>query len=142
MSLNPKRRLTPGALRFLRASAVGLGLLGLAACGSQEQASANEPLRQIDIPADFTFSTTRAVTVTVSAGFTAIPTGAKLVIERGDGSVVYSGALLADRPLTLPLMVATADQRLVLRMNSEYREWQAELQVDGPQVSYVFTEEN
>lgn len=116
--------------------------LALAGCGTAEPVGGADPLRAVEIPEGFTFATTQALTVTVHAGVTVIPSGGKLVISRRGGAVVYSGALLPDRPLSLELMVPTADRDLVVKLEAEHATWAAELVAEGPTATVTFEEDS
>lgn len=92
------------------------------AVGCQDGAPAGNTssLRDITIPAGFTFETTREVVVNISA--TEEKLGAShgaLEIALPDGKVLYRGPLAASTPLAVNLAVPTKDGDLLLKVGSQ-----------------------
>lgn len=89
-----------------------------AAC-SEPAAPRPETLADVRVPADFTFATTRAVGLSVSASAARTgPGAAGLTVARLDGKVLYRGPITADRPVELSLMVPTKDSELELTLST------------------------
>lgn len=126
----------------LREYGMAAALMALAACGTEGSTGSQDPLRQVDIPEGFAFQTTRALTLTLQAGLTALPEGGVLTVRRADGALIYSGALLPDRVMKLQLMAPTSDPRLHIELKAEHQTWQAELTADRGELSYTFREDN
>lgn len=123
-------------------AAAGLALSVGVGCGVAPEVSEAEPLRNVEIPEDFTFATTQGLALTVRAGLTVIPNGGRLVVERASGAVVYSGALVPDQPLRLDVVVPKADRALVVKLVAEHASFGAEVVADGPTASVVFEEDS
>ncbi len=130
------------AMSKLREYGMAAALMALAACGTEAPSGSQDPLRQVEIPEGFTFQTTRALTLTLQAGLTALPAGGVLSIRRADGALIYSGALVPDRVMKLQLMAPVSDPRLHIELKAEHQTWQAELTADRAELSYTFREDN
>lgn len=119
-----------------------LAFLGVAACApgtSTDGKSQPTSLREVEIPADFTFATSRPTALTVSADPAILTNGAAaLEIRRPDGAVLYRGPLQAGQPLDLSLSVPTKDEHLELVLTAEGREMVAQVAVADGQGSHQF----
>lgn len=127
---------------FIHALA-GAALVSVVGC-AQGIGDGNNPeqpktLRDIEIPEDFTFATSRAVSVTVSANSANIgaETGA-LEVARADGRVLYRGPLSVSQPLTLNLAIPTKDDVVKLRLSANGQEHTAEVALGADGATHAF----
>jgi hypothetical protein len=90
-------------------------LLGIAALAGGCSKGAPQSLKDVKVPAGFTWNTSQSVQVTLAAGATAMPSGGALPVElqRTDGKVLFRGRVRADQALKLRLPMATKDKELV-----------------------------
>ncbi len=129
-------------IRSYRTFACAFTALALSACAPGADDGSKElptSLRDVEIPADFTFATTRAAAVTVAAD-PAILNGqaGSLEIRRPDGAVLYRGPLSADRALDISLSLPTKDNALELRLNANGQELIAQVPVADGQAAHTF----
>ncbi len=76
-------------------------------------------LRDVTVPADFAFETTREVVVAVHARATTLGAShAALEIALPSGQVLYRGPIAAATPASLTLAVPTKDTELLLRVGA------------------------
>jgi hypothetical protein len=127
---------------FIHALA-GAALVTVVGCaqGTGDSNTPDQPqtLRDIEIPQDFTFATSRAVSVTVSAAQATIgaDTGA-LEVARADGRVLYRGPLSVSQPLTLNLAIPTKDDVVKLRLSANGQEHTAEVALGADGATHAF----
>lgn len=95
-------------------------LLTLGACGTQESDALNgeaTTLRDVAIPEDFTFATTRAVALTVSASAEALGAeSAPIEIRNSAGHTLLRGPLTAGEALQLNLSLPRHEQTLEVQI--------------------------
>ncbi len=105
---------------------LGLGLFGvaLAACGGASAPPADgTTLQDVQVPADFSFSTSRTVSLRVSAGDGALAGNkdAAVTVKRPDGVAVFKGAVRRGQALQLALPLALEHQALEVEVSSQGR---------------------
>ncbi len=127
---------------FIHALA-GAALVTVVGCaqGAGDAGNTDQPktLRDVEIPADFTFATSRAVALTVGATEESIgaPTAA-LEVARADGAILYRGPLSVATPLTLNLAVPTKDSALKLKISANGQEHLAEVAIGADGAQHTF----
>lgn len=121
----------------------GAALVSVVGC-AQQAGDANTPdqpqtLRDVEIPEDFTFATSRGVALTVAANEATIgaPTAA-LEVARADGRVLYRGPLSVGSPLTLNLAVPTKDDSLKLKLSANGQEHNADVVINADGANHTF----
>lgn len=127
---------------FIHALA-GAALVSVVGCaqGTEGGANPDEPksLRDVEIPADFTFATSRAVALTVSASQESIGApAAALEVQRADGRVLYRGPLSVQTPLTLNLAVPTKDDSVKLKLSANGQEHTADVSINADGAQHTF----
>lgn len=97
-----------------------LGVLVAVACAPEP---APNDLRSVQIPPDFTFATSRAVTVVVAGSPESLGAAQAgiLTLQLPDGGILYKGPLLAGRAVEVELVVPTKDATLWLELAVEGR---------------------
>lgn len=120
----------------------GAALVTVVGCAQGTDGTNNpeqKTLRDVEIPADFTFATSRAVALTVGASEASIgaPTAA-LEVARADGAVLYRGPLSVSTPLTLNLAVPTKDSALKLKISANGQEHLAEVEIGADGAQHTF----
>ncbi len=132
----PRAPLIPCAL-----SALALG--GALACApgapGGQPAGEGAGLRDVEVPADFTFATSRPVALTVQADPAVVGgQAAGLEVRRLDGAVLYRGPLLPDRPLEVSLALPTTDDALELHLATGAEPRVERVALTGARTSYAF----
>ena len=134
-----RKILGSGLINAVAAAAL-MSVLGCAQ-GTGEGNTPEQPqsLRDVQIPQDFTFATSRAVSVTVSANAETLgaETGA-LEVARADGRVLYRGPLSVSQPLSLNLSVPTKDDVVKLRLSANGQEHTADVSLGANGGTYTF----
>lgn len=122
--------------------ALGAALALPTACapGADNQGKkAPESLRDVEIPPDFTFATSRPVALTISAEASVLGGQAgALEIARPDGRVLYRGPLTAENTLALNLVVPTKDEEVQLKLQANQQEHVATVRVVDGAATQVF----
>jgi len=127
---------------FIQALA-GAALLTVVGCaqGTDGTNGTDEPtsLRDVEIPADFTFATSRAVALTVAASQETLGApSAALEVQRADGRVLYRGPLSAQTPLTLNLAVPSKDDTVKLKLSANGQEHLADVAISAEGAEHTF----
>ena len=92
-------------------------VVGLAACADDPSGSdAPDHLKDVTVPADFTFQTNRAIRVAVSASPALVQQGAALELVRADGRRLYRGPIQADRAVVLDAVIPSKDDSVSARL--------------------------
>src|SRR5687767_7796915 len=103
---------------------LGFALAAPIGCYDQAQAPQNPTsLREVQVPADFTFATSKAVALTVAAEEAAI--GAEqgsIEVARTDGKVLYRGPIKAGEPLAVNLAIPSKDERVDITLRANEKE--------------------
>ncbi len=104
----------------IRKLLMATALVGLAACGTSESDALNaEPtsLRDVTIADDFTFATTRAVALTVTASAEALGAeSAAIEVRNSAGHTLLRGPLTAGEALQLNLSLPRHEQTLEVQI--------------------------
>lgn len=127
---------------FINALA-GAALVSVVGCAQQGTETSNpeqpQSLRDVQIPEDFTFATSRGVALTVAADEASIGApSAALEVARADGRVLYRGPIAAGTPLNLNLAVPTKDNALKLKLNANGTERTAEVAISEDGINHTF----
>ena len=106
----------------MRMAVTTIGILALLGCKPAPQ----QALKDVKVPAGFTFATSHGVDVSLTAAASALPASGKaaLDIARADGKVLFRGQIDAINPvhlrLSVPLkdgaLLATGSQSLIVRL--------------------------
>jgi hypothetical protein len=132
-------------MKIIHAMFVGTVLGGALAAGCTTETdapapSAQEPLRALEIAPDFTFATTRSVSLRVEATAASLGgarTGA-LEIARPDGKVLYRGPILANRGVELPLVMPAAARSVHVRIKGDGASAESEVDLASGSVEHRF----
>jgi len=110
--------------------AAALVAFGAAACavGEQAEAPVADSLLEVEIPEDFTFATSRGLTVRAT-GDASVITETLAEIRLADGELVHRGPLSSAVELAVP----TAAERLSITLRSARGERTLEVPVAGPE---------
>jgi hypothetical protein len=125
-----------GGRRWWRVAAVGvstLALMGAAGCNADEPASPTvEPLRQIDIPADFTFSMTRGVQLRVAVDAAlALHAPLSVQVSLPSGGKLYEGPVEAGSERRVEVLAPLAAKELVVALHGRAKHLEQRAVVDG-----------
>jgi len=134
------RKIIPTGLIHALAGAALISVVGCAQQGGEPN-NPEQPtsLRDVEIPEDFTFATSRGVALTVEANQDTLGAASgALEIARTDGRVLYRGPLSAGTPLTLNLAVPTKDDALKLKLSANGQEHNAEVAINADGVNHTF----
>ena len=129
-----------GFFTAIAATAIlALGAVGCDQAPTGEQVDEPKTLREVDVPEDFTFATSRGVSLTVAANADnmGVDTGA-LEVQRADGRVLYRGPLSSSQPLNLKLALPTKDNTVKLKLSANGTEQIAEVALDGNAANHTF----
>lgn len=120
-------------------SSFGLALALLSGCTEQAAPAQPTTLGDVQVPSNFTFATTKAVALSVTASADKIggEQGA-LAVERNDGKVLYRGPIAASKPLAVKLMIPSKDDELRLRLFAKTGELTQQVAVTSGDASYRF----
>jgi hypothetical protein len=116
---------------------MGLGLCcagALAACNADERAptSSSEPLRQVDIPADFTFAMSRGVTVDVSADASLAPHAPLMVsVLLPTGEALFRGGIEAGGARSIEVLSPLATKALQVKLTGRAKTIVATVELSG-----------
>lgn len=129
----------PARSSHLGTFALALGLSTFAACTEQPSSPQPATLGDVQVPPSFTFATTKAVALSVSATSEKIG-GAQgaLSVERADGKVLFRGPIEASKPLAVKLMIPSKDDALRLRLSSRDGELTSDVPVAAGSATYQF----
>ncbi len=119
---------------------VALLALPLFACDPAGNGSDKKPesLRDIEIPADFTFQTSAPVALQVAAAPELVANGGgALEVARPDGKVLYRGPLTS-QPLNLELVLPSKDEQVHLTLTANGRQYAADVAVSNQGASHRF----
>ena len=98
-----------------------------------------QSLREVQVPADFTFATSKPVALTVAAESGAIggEQGA-LEVARADGKVLYRGPITAGERLALNLAIPSKDERVEITLRANDKETKASVAVINGSANQLF----
>ncbi len=102
--------------------ACALALFGVAACAQQAEAPPATSLRDVTIPADFTFQTSRTQRLQLTPPDEAFEGRAKdapVVVSRPDGAVLYRGAVRKGARLEVEVSVPTSVDSLEVAIGKQ-----------------------
>ena len=121
--------------RRTRLTAAGLAVLALAAAGcnaDEPVAPTVEPLRQIDIPEDFTFAMSRGIELQVVAD-AALAYFAPLSVQVSlpTGGTLYEGPVVAGTPKRIEVLAPLADGELVVKLTGRSKHIEERVAVRG-----------
>ena len=134
----PDRR--PNLRRLWMIAPLLVTALGFAGCDADEtNPGGAEPLRQVEIPADFTFATTRPVglEVAASADFLGGPV-ALVEVKRVDGRTLYRGRLSPDRNVQVQLGLPTYQKEVVVEVATSSGRQTARVDVSSGTAAHRF----
>lgn len=97
-------------MRALRHALSGVFIVGLTACAVDNPSDSAAPsLREVTIPSDFTFQTSRTVSVQINPSDDVFvdTKDAPVEVRRPDGAVLYRGAVRKGKPLDVEVSVPT-----------------------------------
>lgn len=95
----------------MRVALAAIGVVVLVGCKPAPQQS----LKEVKVPAGFTFATSHGVDINLTAAASALPASGKgqLDIARADGKVLFRGQLDASKAVHLKLSVPLKDNTLL-----------------------------
>jgi hypothetical protein len=107
---------------------VAMGSLAGCAVGNESEAPVADSLLEVEIPEDFTFATSRGLTVRAT-GDASVIAETLAEIRLADGELIHRGPLSSAVELAVP----TAAQRLQITLRSARGERTLEVPVVGPE---------
>jgi len=113
--------------RLVVMGSISFGLFGCAVGGEQE-APVADSLLEVEIPEDFTFATSRGLTVRAS-GEASVVAGTLAEIRLADGELIHRGPLTSAVELAVP----TAASQLSITLRSARGERTLTVPVAGPE---------
>ena len=133
-------------LKGIRIGTLCLAVSAIAAAGCAEMPTedgldptSGPTLRDIEIPEDFTFATSRGVTLSVQVEDTAISAPmAAMEVALPSGAVIYRGPLAKGTPLNVDLSVPTKDTQLKLKLKSDSQTLEAEVAIADARAVHTF----
>ena len=133
------RKIVRNTLINAIAGAALVSVVGCAQGAGEGNTDQPTSLRDVEIPEDFTFATSRGVALTVAASQETIGAEtAALEVARADGRVLYRGPLSVSQPLTLNLAVPTKDSSVMVKLNANGQEHTAEVALGTDGASHSF----
>jgi hypothetical protein len=117
-------------MNLMKIVAMGLLSAGMTACavGGESEAPVADSLLEVQIPEDFTFATSRGLTVRAT-GDASVIAETLAEVRLADGELVHRGPLTS----AIELAVPTAAERLSITLRSARGERTLEVPVAGPE---------